>query len=105
PVTLFREDRDRRILTPFLVFAAEIIFKRAGAGGKQSQLVPASIARIRTQHGRIGCGNDGKLNVLGDVMSDAIVAIDPGSAHWASSRLLLPKHEMVDHQRPIGPRE
>ena len=71
------EDRDRRVLIPLAVFASEIVFERIGATTQEPQVVPASPARVRSQRHRIGRGNNGNIDILGQVMSDTIPAVDP----------------------------
>src|SRR5260370_7214251 len=85
----------------FAIFAAEIVLKSAVAGAQQTQLVPASFSRVRSQGRRISRGDDRQVNALRKVMSDSIEAIDPGGTHWARTRLLLSVHEVVNHQRTI----
>src|SRR5690348_8189591 len=38
-------------------------------------------------------------------MGDAVEAVDPGSTHWAGSRLLFSIHEVIDDERAIGSSE
>src|SRR6266536_2783251 len=83
------------------VFAAKIVLESAFTGAQQTQFVPASFASIRTQRGRISSSDNCQIYILRHVMSDAIVAVDPGSAHRARIRLLLSKHEVIDHERTI----
>src|ERR1041384_902744 len=104
-VAVFGENRDRRILIPFLVFAAKIVFERAIAGTQETQIVPTSAARVLTQHSRIGRRDDREVRRLRQVMRHTVVAVDPSGAHRASSGLLLAKHEVVNNQRTIRRRE
>src|SRR5207245_9333071 len=97
-VTVSGENRDRRILLSFAIFAAEIVLESAVAGAEQAQSVPASFASPRAQRRWISRSHNCQIDILGDVMSYAIKGIDPGSAHRARSGLLLPKHEMIDDQ-------
>src|SRR5436305_2330612 len=39
------------------------------------------------------------------MMGDPVVAVNPGSAHWAWAGLFFSKHEVVDHQRPVRRRK
>src|SRR5205823_3927114 len=100
-VIVSRENRNRRVLMSRRVFAAEIVLKSAVARAQQTQSVPASFASIRAQRGRISSSDDRQVHILRQVMSDAIVAVDPGSTHRARIDLLLSKHEVIDHQRTI----
>jgi hypothetical protein len=54
---------------------------------------------------RISGGDNRQVNVLRQVMSDPVEAVDPGSAHRAGIRLLLSEHEVVDHERTIRRRK
>src|SRR5258706_4191326 len=101
-VTVSRENRNRRVLMSFAIFAAEIVLKSAVAGAEQSQLVPTSASRVRAQRGGISRRDNCQVYVLRDVMSNAIVAIDPGGTHQARHVLLLSIHEVVNHKRTIG---
>src|SRR6266478_1136930 len=85
----------------FAIFAAEIVLKSAVAGAEQSELVPTSASRVRAQRGGISRRDNCQVYVLRDVMSNAIVAIDPGGTHWARYGLLLAVHEVVNHERTI----
>ena len=100
-ILISSEHRDRRVLISLAIFAAKIVLESALACAQQTQSVPTSFASIRAQRGWIRRGDNRQIHVLRDVMSDAIVAIDPGSAHWARIDLLLSKHEVINHQRTI----
>src|SRR5205814_3756088 len=63
-VTVSGENRDRRILTSFAIFAAEIVFESALAGAQRTQSVPASFASIRAQGSWIRCRDDCQINIL-----------------------------------------
>src|SRR6185369_18074848 len=88
-VAISSEHRDRRILTAFAIFAAEIIFESAFAGAQQTQFVPTSFTSVRSQGGGIGGSDDREVNILRQVMSDTVVAIEPRSAHRTRLRLFL----------------
>src|SRR5258708_2485830 len=77
------EDANRRILTPVGIFAGQIVLERAGAGAQEPQSVPSPFAGMRAQGRRIGRGNNREVDVLGQVMSNAIQAVDQRGAHWA----------------------
>ncbi len=62
-------------------------------------------ASVGAQSGDIRGGHDGEVEILRDVLGHAVEAVDPGGAHRASLGLLLPVHEVIDHQRAIGPGE
>src|SRR6266705_2462667 len=101
-VAVSRENGNRGVLMSRRVFAAKIVLESAFAGAQQTQSVPASFASIRAQRGRIRRGDNRQVHILRQVMSDAIVAVDPGSTHRARIDLLLAKHEVIDYQRTIG---
>src|SRR5207302_10240601 len=90
-----------RVLISRRVFAAEIVLESAFAGAQQTQSLPASFASIRAQRGWIRRGDNRQVSILREVMSNSIVAVDPGSTHRARIDLLLSKHEVIDHQRMI----
>src|SRR6267142_4038546 len=85
----------------FTIFAAEIVLKSAVAGAQQTQFVPPSVPRVRAQRGRICRRHNRQVNVLREVMSNSIEAIDPRGTHWARYGLLLAVHEVVNHERTI----
>src|SRR6266581_928724 len=86
----------------FAIFAAEIVLKSAVAGAQQTQFIPTSFSCVRAQRGRICRRDNRQVNILREVMSNSIEAIDPGGTHWAWYGLLLSVHEVVNHERTIG---
>jgi hypothetical protein len=56
---------------------------------------------VRAQRGRISRRHNRQVNVLREVMSNTIEAVDPGGTHWAGYSLLLSVHEVVNHERTI----
>src|SRR6266567_7684385 len=97
-ITVSRENRNRRVLMSFAIFAAEIVLESAFAGAQQTEFVPSSFTSVCAQRGRISRGDNRQVNVLREVMSDSIEAIDPGGTHWARIRLLPSVHEVIDHE-------
>ena len=76
-----RKNRHRRVLIALAVFAVQIVLERVGATTKEPQRVPAPAARMRSQRGRAGCGNDGNVSVSDLVRGVAIaLAQQPLSA-------------------------
>src|SRR5207302_5633205 len=90
------------VLTSLAVFAAQVVLEGAVAGAEQAQLVPASRASVGAQSGQIGGGGDSEVEILREVMGDAVKAVEPGGAHRASLGLLLSVHEVIDDERAIG---
>src|SRR6185503_17852278 len=88
-VAVSSENRDHRILTTFAIFTTKIRLESAFAGAQQAQSVPATIAGERSQRGRFGGSDDRKVNVLSQMMSNAIVAVDPGGTHRTGLGLIL----------------
>jgi hypothetical protein len=60
---------------------------------------------VRPQRRRIGRGHDRKVEVLPEVVRDAVEAVDPLRAHRARMSLRFPVHQVVDDERPVGARE
>src|ERR1700693_1416021 len=87
-----RENRNRGVLMPFAVFAAEVILEGVAAGAEESQLVPAALTSVGAQGGDIGGRDNGKVEILSEVMGDAVGAVEPGSAHWAGLGLPFSVH-------------
>ena len=100
-VLVLRKNGYRRILIPVFVFATEIVLKCARSGTQESQPVPAARASMASQAYRIRCSNDRQIEVLSEVMRDAIEAVDPRRAHWAWLCLFLAVHELIDNDRSI----
>src|SRR5438874_11402994 len=97
-VAVPREDRDGRVLPAFCILAAKVVFERAVPAAEQPKVAPASSASVLAQRRRICGGRDREVDVLGEVMTDAVVAVDPHRAHRAGTGLTLPVHEVVDDQ-------
>src|SRR5207244_9609288 len=68
------ENGNGGVLAPFEVFAAEVVFEGAVAGAEEAQLVPAARASVGAQSGEIGGGDDGEVEILSEVMGDAVGA-------------------------------
>src|SRR5919204_1658863 len=100
-----RENRDRRVLPAFCILAAKVVFERAIPATEQPKVAPPTSASVLAQARRICGGSDGEVDVLGEMMTDAVVAVDPHRAHRAGTGLTLPVHQVVDDQWPIGPAE
>lgn len=90
PVRITGEDRNRGILIAVAIFTSEIVLERAISGAQQTQPAPATGARVRSQGRRIGCGDDREIDLLGNVLSDAVYAIDPCGAHRTRLGLTFP---------------
>src|SRR5438105_3102924 len=95
-ITVSREDRDGRILGAFGILAEQVVLERAGSTTEQPKVVPSPGAGVLAQGGRIGSGGDHEVDVLRQMMSDAIETIDPHRTHGAGFRLLLAVHEVID---------
>src|SRR5690349_125879 len=100
-VIVLRKNGYRRILIPVFVFATQIVLERARTGTQESQSVPAPRASILAQAYWISCSNDRQIEVLSEVMRNAIEAVDPRRAHRAGCRLSFSEHELVEHDRSI----
>ena len=48
----------------------------------------------------MGCGHYREVDVLGNVVSDSVYAVDPSGAHRTRLGLTLPVHQMLNYQRP-----
>src|SRR5919198_2858306 len=89
------EDRDGRVLPAFCILVAKVVFERAVPATEQPKVAPPSIASVLAQGRHIGCGSDGEVDVLGEMLADAVIAVDPHRAHRARSGLTLPVHQVV----------
>ena len=49
------------------------------------QPVPATGAGVRSQGRRIGCGDNREVDVLGNVVSDSVYAVDPSGRSMRGS--------------------
>ena len=98
---VLRKNGYRRILIPVFVFATEIVLKRARTGTQESQPVPAARASMASQVCWISCSNDRQIEVLSEVIRNAIEAVDPRRAHRAWFRLSFSEHELIEHDRSI----
>jgi hypothetical protein len=58
-----------------------------------------------SQRDRIGGGNDHNIDVLSQMASDPVPAIDPHRAHRTWAGLFFAEHQVVDDQRPVRRRE
>src|SRR6185503_8894112 len=100
-ITVSCEHRNRRVLISFTILAAEIVLKSAIAGAQQTQFVPASDSRVRAQGRWISRCHDRQVDILREVMSNSIPAIEPGGTHRARSGLSLSEHHLIDNERTI----
>jgi hypothetical protein len=57
---------------------------------------------VGTQSGDISGGDDCEIEILSEVMCNAVGAIKPGGAHGARFGLSLSIHEVIDDERAIG---
>ena len=55
---------------------------------------------MRSQGRRIGCGDNREVDVLGNVVSDSVYAVDPSGAHRTRLGLTFPVNQVINHQRP-----
>ena len=90
------ENGNGGVLTPFAVFAAEVVLEGAVAGAEEAQLVPAARASVGAQSGEISGSDDGEVEILSEVVGHAVGAVEPGGAHGARLRLALSVHEVID---------
>src|SRR4030095_5485622 len=65
----------------------------------------AASASVSAESGEVGGGHHGEVEILSEVMGDAVGAIKPGGAHGARFRLPLSIHQVIDDERAIGPGE
>ena len=86
---------------PFAVLTPEVVLESVVAGAKEAQPVPATSAGVCPQSRDISGGDHGEVKVLSEMVGHTIGAIDPGGAHWASLRLPLSIHQMIDDKRAI----
>src|SRR5258708_3954471 len=75
------------------------------AGAQEAWSVPASFAGKRAQRRWTSRRDDRHVNILREVMSNSIPAIDPRGTHWARTGLFLPVNHLIDHKRAIRRRE
>src|ERR1700677_4608648 len=101
-VRVASEYGDFGILVAFAVFAADIVFESARAGGEEAEFVPATRASVRAQRGEVGCGYDGEVHVLGEVDGVAVEAVNQAGAHGAGLGLALSVHQVIDDERAAG---
>ena len=88
------------VLIAFFIFAAQVVFEGAAlAGAEQAQVAPASLTGVRAQSRRLRGRHDRKIDILDNVLSDAIVTVDPKCTHGAWGRLPLTVHQVIDHKR------
>ena len=66
---------------------------------KREELRRAEID-LRNQR-KIGSGNNSQIQILSQMMSDAIEAVNPCRAHRARLCLFFAEHEVIDDKRPI----
>src|SRR5262245_9276344 len=100
-VAISSEDRYCRILVSFFVFAAKVVLECARAGAQETQSVPASCASVASESRQVRRCDDGKVDVLREVMRNAINTVDPRRAHWTWLRLFFAVHEVIKNDRPI----
>jgi|SRR5580700_3352216 hypothetical protein len=58
-----------------------------------------------TQNRRTRGRNDGKVDVLSEMIRDTVQTIDPRGTHRTWFSLFLPIHQVIDHERPTGQSE
>src|SRR5262245_20982930 len=56
---------------------------------------------MASQAGEIGGGNNSQIQILSEVVRDAIKTVNPRRAHRTRLRLFFAEHEMIDDHRPI----
>src|SRR5262249_31916373 len=54
-----------------------------------------------SQARQIGGGNNSQIQILSEMVSDAIKTVNPRRAHRTRLCLFLAEHEVIDDQRPI----
>ena len=81
--------------------AAEPKGKEPEAPAPKAQPVPAPGARVGSERGRVRRGRDDEVDVLCQVVGDAVEPVDPHRAHGAGGRLGLAVHEVVDDEGPV----
>src|SRR5262245_5931232 len=54
-----------------------------------------------SQARQIGGGNNSQIQILSEMVGDAIKTVNPRRAHRARLCLFLAEHEVIDDQRPI----
>jgi hypothetical protein len=59
-------------------------------------------ASVSAESGEVGGGDHGEVEVLGEVMGDAVGAVEPSSAHGARFGLPLSIHQVIKDERAIG---
>jgi len=96
------ENGNSGVLMPFAVFAAQVVLEGAIAGAEEAQLVPAARASVIAESGEIGGGDHGEVEILSQVMRNAVGAVEPGGAHGARFGVSPPIHKVIDDQRAIG---
>src|SRR5690349_21907789 len=102
-ICIASKNRNCRILISFAILAAEIVFESAFGGAQETQPVPSSVSRMRAQRGGIGSSDDRQINVLVEMVSDSIEAVDPRGTHRAGICLLLSIHKVIDYKCAIRP--
>jgi glutamine cyclotransferase len=55
---------------------------------------------VASQSGQVRRRDDGKVDALREMMSNAIKSADPGGAHGTRLRLFFPVHEVIQNDRP-----
>jgi hypothetical protein len=58
-----------------------------------------------SQARQIGSGDNSQIQILSQMVCDAIKTVNPRSAHRTRLCLLFAEHEVIDDHRPIGARE
>jgi hypothetical protein len=99
-VAVFFKHRNRRILPSLAIFAVQIVLEGIGATTQKPESVPTSVAGVCSQGRRSSRGNNDEVDVLCQMMSNTIPAVDKQGAHRARTGLLLPVHEVIYDQRP-----
>src|SRR5260370_265769 len=90
---------------PLTIFAAQIVLEGVRTTTQEPQVIPNSRASMCSQGYRIRSGCNDYIDVLRQVMRDAIPTVDNQRTHWAGAGAFLSVHKVVDDQRPVRPSE
>jgi hypothetical protein len=58
---------------------------------------------MSAQSGDVGGGDHGEVEILSEVMGDAVGAVDPRGTHRARLGLPLSVHQAIDDERAVRP--
>ena len=62
-------------------------------------------ASVSAQGREIGGSDNREVEILSEMVGDAVSTVEPSGAHGASLGLLFSEHEVIDDERAIGPGE